>query len=510
MVYRDDGPRRPGLPLKLRDGIRPAAVLVPLVLALCWRLWLRGVYYGWEESDYGNLAMIRGVLDSGFRHFDMNHMPGYYGLSAMLLAVVGDTVVAARTVTLVGGMVAMTLSLVLTLRLAGPLAALLTGLLLAFQPEFALYSSSSLREPVYAAFILGMLLSLSRERMLWAGVCAAGAFLVRFDGMFIFTPLLIVHALGSGPRPRRVAQALIPLAGAILLWACYTWVDHGTPFFWSHSVGVNVETGLGEEADSPLAWVGRGAHVATALVAGLLPSRIGWGPWVGLFVVLATVPWRRHGLERTWVLLGLLMLGFWAAVGFIGQHNPDHNLYWKWLCPIIPVVLPLGVTGLLRLCRRLGRVPGSGLLLVVVLLALLGSARETRRQVELSVSLYKPQLDLALWVEAEIPEDLPLLLDNIPACWVDRRPHGRTLHSWFDVPGEGDPRAFSEWLRAERIGWVLWFVEDWTQAPKAAPFLAAGGRWQGQGVELIETRREDGYGWILYRVQRLDEGQEDG
>lgn len=489
---------------------RVGAIAVPMVLALIWRLYLRRVYYGWEESDYGNLAMIRGVLDGGFLHYDMNHMPGYYGLSAMLLAVVGDTVVAARTVTLTGGMVAMLLSLLLVQRLSGSLAALITGLLLAFQPEFSLYSSSSLREPIYACFILSMLYNLSRERTGWAGIFAAAAFLVRFDGMFIFTPLLLFHSLSSGPRLQRAVRALVPMVVVILLWSTYTWIDHDTPFFWSHSIGVNVETGLGDEAETTGQWLLSGVSVSAGLVADLLPSRIGWGPWIGLFVVLGTAPWRRHGLERTWVVLGLLMLSFWAAVGFIGQHSPDHNLYWKWLCPIIPVIVPLGVTGLLRLTRWIGAVPGTVLVGIALVASLVGGLKETRRQIDLSVQLYKPQLDLALWVEAEVPEDVPMLLDNIPACWIDRRHHGRTLHTWFDVPGEGDPAAFAAWLRAERVGWVLWFVEDWTQAPVVAPFLAAGGRWQGEGVELVETRREDGYGWILYRVQLLDEPPVDG
>ena len=32
-------------------------------------------FWGWEESDYGNLQMVRGVFDSGFCSYDMNHMP---------------------------------------------------------------------------------------------------------------------------------------------------------------------------------------------------------------------------------------------------------------------------------------------------------------------------------------------------------------------------------------------------------------------------------------------------
>ena len=53
-----------------------------LIAAAAWRLRLSGRFAGWEESDYGNLAMIQGVLDGGFLHYDMNHMPGYYALGA--------------------------------------------------------------------------------------------------------------------------------------------------------------------------------------------------------------------------------------------------------------------------------------------------------------------------------------------------------------------------------------------------------------------------------------------
>ena len=98
--------------------------------------------------------------------------------------------------------------------------------------------------------------------------------------------------------------------------------------------------------------------------------------------------------------------------------------------------------------------------------------------------------------------DVPLLVDNIPACWIDRRPHERRLVSWFDVPvSPGSDAEFASWLRDEGIPWVLWFREDWTQAPRIAPFLAEGGRVELFGVELVERGREDSYGWILYEVR---------
>ncbi|MFT5685462.1 MAG: hypothetical protein ACI8RZ_006413 [Myxococcota bacterium] len=479
--------------------MRRAHIVALSVLAgLLWRLWLAGRYAGWEESDYGNLAMVRGVLDGGFRHYDMNHMPGYYALGAVALAAVGDAVIAAKGVSLLGGLVALGIAVSLSHRLAGPLAAGLTGLLLVFQPEFALYAASSLREPVYAAAVLGMLLALSGERLMLAGLLAGGAFLIRMDGALALGPVLVVHALGMPGRAGRLLRSLAPLVLIIAAWSVYCRIDHGTFLFWSHSVSVNVETGLSAEAISPLDWWRAGLSVSGTLVGWMMPWRIGWGIWLGLILAVLTVPWRRHGLERSWVLLAILMTGVWAGIGLVGQHDPVHNLYWKWLCPIVPVVVPLGVAGLVRVSRRFG---GRVLLAVVLLQALGSGLKETHRQWALSESWYRPQLDIAQWIEAEIPEDVPLLIDNIPACWINRRPHARELVSWFDVPVvPGDEADFARWVTEADIGLVLWFREDWTQAPVIAPFLAEGGYWSQDGVSLTERGREDGYGWILYEV----------
>ncbi len=461
-----------------------------------------GRYYGWEESDYGNLAMVRGVLDGHFLHYDMNHMPGYYGLSAVVLSVVGDAVLAARAVSLAGGLVALLLAVALARRLSGGLAAAVVALLLVFQPEFALYAATSLREPLYAAYVLGCLLLLGRERLVLAGVVAGAAFLVRFDAAAILGLVMTVHALGRGPRLRRLLAVLAPLALTIATWSTYTWLDHGTPLFWQHAVSVNVETGLGAEAEGRLQWVGNGLSVVAALFARLLPSRIGWGPWLGLLATPLWVPWRRHGLARTSALLAAVMVGFWLSIGFVGQHSPDHNLYWKWLCPVVPVAVPVAVAGLQWLLGALPPRVGRVLLGLAIVQALFAGLLETRRQVERSAAWYGPQLHLAQWIEAEVPDDVPLLVDNIPACWIDRRPHERSLTSWFDVPvSPADPAAFAAWLHREGIGWVLWFREDWTQAPVVAPFLARGGDWSAGDVHLHEVAREDGYGWILFSVE---------
>jgi hypothetical protein len=485
----------------MRLGPGPAAAVIGLI----YRLWLMPRYAGWEESDYGNLAMVRGVLEGGFAHFDMNHMPGYYALAAAVLSIVGDTVLAARLTSLLAGVAALWLAVRLAEQLGGRQAAWWTGALLAFQPEFALYASSSLREPLYAAFVLGSLSCLVRERLGWAGLLAGFAFLVRMDGALALAPVLVWQGWQRGQSCRRWAWALGPLVGIIAAWSLYCWVDHGTAAFWSHSVQVNVETGLGGEAVSTLSWGLAGSEVAATLGAWVLPWRIGWGIWLGAVLGAGGMLLRGHGAQRTIALATVCALGVWLGIGFVGQHAPEHNLYWKWLCPVVPLIVPIGVVGMLRLADRLARLGGKtlGAVLVVACMVQAGAsyAQETRRQITLSESLYRPQLELAQWIEAEVPEGTGMILDNIPACWIRRHQNARPMTSWFDVPGSGSELDFAEWVRKEDVHYVLWFREEWTQAPRVAPFLAAGGRWHSGGVTLVEVAREDGYGWIFYALE---------
>lgn len=493
-------------PARVGPGRGLRALVIGAVLAgAAWRLGLMSVYAGWEESDYGNLAMIRGVLDGRFLHYDMNHLPGYYALGALVLAVVGDAVVAARLVSLVGGLVTLGLAVWIAGHLGGRRAAGIAAVALVLQPEFALYSATSLREPVYAAFALGAVVALMRERLALAGALAGAAFLVRFDGAVVLGPLLVLAAGGARPRLRRLIRALTPLGLAVIAWSAYCRYEFGTALFWQHTVQVNLDTGLGQEAPGRLEWAVAGARVSGSLLLELLPSRVGYALCALAAWALATAPWARHGPRRTFAAAGLVFPGFWLAVAFTAQHDPSHNLYWKWMFPVVPVVVVNGAVGASELWERARQRswarPAAAALGAALLWGLVAGLVETRRQIGLSDALYRPQLDLARWVEANVPESVPMVFDNIPACWLNRRQNGRAMTSWFDVPtAPGDARAFASWLRAERVGWVLWFREDWTQAPVVAPFLADGGIWEHEGLRLVERRREDQYGWILFEV----------
>ena len=126
---------------------------------------------------------------------------------------------------------------------------------------------------------------------------------------------------------------------------------------------------------------------------------------------------------------------------------------------------------------------------------------ESLRQIERSVQLYKPQLELAKKIENKAPDNTILLVDNIPACWINRQEHSKKLYSWFDVPMEvSEPARFAQWIRDNNVWAVLWFQEEWTMAPSKAPFLSEGQPWSYDGVTLYPKAREDGYGWIYYET----------
>ena len=425
--------------MELQLKQKNALLYVVLIAGCMWRLVLSFYYSGWEESDYGNLAMVYGVWESGFTHYDMNHMPGYYFFAALGLFFTDDTIVAATAASLLGGCLSFVGIVHLMRHHFGTLPALITATLLMIQPEFSLYSASSLREPVYTAFVVAALGALLRNNAVWYGTFGALAFSVRFEAPLFLVPIGLLY-LSSW---RKKATAMGILSGAIVLWMLYCSVVHDTAQFWSHAAAVNVETGLGAEQESTFGWAMAGAQVVWGLFTDVVPDRFGWPLWAMVWML----PWFLVGSRTAkilWVWM-LLMVGQWCAIAFVAQHEPQHNLYWKWFYPVTPFVAAVG--GLV-VPRVLGwATPRHWPVVGVILYTLWVQSIETHRQFRLSERLYKPQVELGRWIEENVADSTPLLLDNIPACWIGRKPHEYTLHSWFDVPVFNTEQELLQWLQ---------------------------------------------------------------
>jgi hypothetical protein len=461
--------------------------------------------------------MVKGVVDHGFVKYDMNHLPMYYFLSALVMAVVGNAAFSAVSVSMAAGVLTVVLGFLLSDRIAGRRVAWTVGILLVFQPELALYSASSLREPVYAAALLGALLALTHERLMLASILAGMAFLTRMDALLILSPVLALHALGKPQRLSRLARALAPLMLLVLGWSLYCrWhPEYQTFAFWSHSVAVNLETGGAQAGQGFGAWLGGGFGVVAGLVFKVLSGRMGIGVWLALVFGFATTPWFRHSARRTVATCGVLLLGFWLATGFLAQHEVGHNLYWKWLHGPLPVLFIVAVPMLWAAVDRLGPLLGvAGARIVLGLLlvqSFLQMGHQTQLQLRQSAKVNRPQLELAQWIENETAENAVLVLDNIPERWLSRRDHSRHFLSWMDLsecPIDGgacevSPLALGNIFFSQGVSYVLWFKEAWTMGPVAAPYLGGGDEIDLGQVKLRPLRQDrldEVDGWVFYEV----------
>ena len=209
---------------------------------------------------------------------------------------------------------------------------------------------------------------------------------------------------------------------------------------------MNVETGLSAEATSNWLWCQNGCRVVLGLVWFVLPQHIGW--FVVLGWLITPFVWRDSTrILFVWVW-GLLMLGTWLGIAFVAQHEIHHNLYWKWMLPFVPIVTMTSVFTWGRILPMWGMFVGC-------LVTIWTQGIELQRQFELSARIYQPQVELAQWIESEIPATESMILDNVPACWIRRQPQNYQMHSWFDLPIFQTPEDLIQWSFDNEVYWVL-------------------------------------------------------
>ncbi len=484
-------------------------VVVVLVLACVVRLWLAPRYYGWEEGDYGNVMMAREVLDSGFTWFRPSHMPGWYALAALARLLGGEPRTSALALTMLFSVSSVGAGAWLARRLAGSGAGWLVGCWLALQPEMALYGASTLRSPVYTSLGLLGLVLLLRGRRDGGFLLTAAAFLTRMEGFFVFyLPAAWAWARERGAGVRSLVLPAAILAGVVIGWQVYITVGHGeTGPFWSGPMGQN-QTGHDTQAQ----WIKSGLTSSWLLLTWTLPRKVGW-ICVLLAAIGALAVLRGQGRPGSRAVLGyaVFSLGFWLAEGFLAHHDPNHNLYWVWMLPAVPPLVLMAGIGWSWIDDRLAGLPRAVRVLALgltIAAALPAFAHEGRYQMRRSEAWYRPQLELSHWLEQNARADAGMVLGSIPEVWIQRKAHPFRVSAWWFIPQrlKHEPaERFGAFLVDERIDYVMWFAEEWTEAPAIAPYLADGVAVTVGPATLVPVDREDGYGWILYVVERPGE-----
>ncbi len=498
--------------MELLHAMRGRKVLVGFTIAaFVSRVLLALRFHGWEEDDYGNLARSFAVASEGLGELTVSHLPLYYVVNAVLIRVFGHAEVVCVATSLVCGVAALALAMDLARRMAGPRAEVLVGAVLLVQGEFALYSSTSLREPMYSALALLGLWWLVRGFTTRSGAAMAATMLVRADAMVTFWPAWMLLSLPrKRDRIRGFLGGLACLLAVVLGWSLWSRPETGSWLFFAPQLYANLTFGGLDEQITLADFLRNGFDVCSGLLLVVLPAKFGWPLLIAAFWTLLLVLRRRlwdPGVVAA-TLFGALSLGFWFGCGFAFQHGIEHNLYWKWLFASVPFVTLVAVVGLLDLVERLdarfGPTPGRALVALTLLWFAVCAAIDIRFQVDRADEWYLPQVQLAQWIEAEVPPGTAIILDNVPRSYVNRRDHGYRLLSWFDleeVNPYGTRDGFDGILEIQDVRYVLWFRETWTRASTVAPFLGDDEVVDLPTHRLVPLRHDDAYGWAFYEVE---------
>ncbi len=510
------------------------------VLAAAYRAWLARIFWGHEEEDWANLIHIDRIahsLRSGTAFgenfvelIDLEHMPLFTWLCGSSAALVGDAQLGAGCITILMGAITVGLVTWIGWRWLSPAAGIIAGLLVTFQPEAALYASSPLRESTYHALMLGGVALVGTRRFGLATLLLALAFLCRFNIAFSILPALLLWGLlqwRETPAEQRrdiIRGPMLTVAAVLLVvlaWAAFyrSHSDSGSWVFWGGVVDKNAGRAVLDLAPNE-----RIEAIGLALggvFTAVLPRHFGWLASVlavlGL-VRLKQMPGSDIQAARWLRLAGLSTLALFAITAVVSAYPPDHNLYWKWLCPSVPYLALFAAHAAVQLLTQLrqrepfGRNAALAAALVLALSTAWDYSNQTRHQVGLSEEYAGTQVRLARWVEDDWPAGTAVLtaFGEIAHLYLSSRPSAPRAFDWLQHAPRDDRGALGAWLEANRVGLLLWYHEEWTGASDVAGFLAERTILRLTPTVLVEPiarvdlpdgDRPDGAGFTVYQVR---------
>lgn len=301
-----------------------------------------------DMADSGDpLAPYRGA------HAWLLKPPLVLWLSALSIAALGPTSLAATLVPRLFGLALAALTFLLARRLYDPASAWWATVVVTINSVFIQYTTTlRMDSALTAGIVLAMLGWLDRDRP-WgpAAFCGGLTLGVLAKGPAGLAPLALaaLHGLleGRAPRhPRRWLAAAVLLAPA-LLWYAWLWRAHGAEAF--------------AELAADATHGGAGGMLeqlrSAAWSYGLRPLLRDWywAPFVagGALLALREAGARATPDRRRRARAGLILAWAGGTVA-IATLKPDHDL--RYLYPALPAIALLGGLGLARLTRA--RVPG--------------------------------------------------------------------------------------------------------------------------------------------------------
>ena len=372
------------------------AVQVALLLAVATRTWFAFADHSvfWPDEIYQSiepahrLAFGYGLLPWEFRDGARSWaFPALLALPLRVLALFGvksalGYVVVARLVMVALAVWGVGVGVEYARRLGGKSAALIAAFALAVFPPLLVYSHRTLQESASVPLVLVtplLLLDRSRKAAVWAGLAIGLATLLRFQCALVagvFAVALIVQRREGQLTAYIRAGAAVAAAGGLLDW--FTW---GRPF---HSFITYVQFNLIRSGASTF-----GVSPPDYFLKTLWTSS-------GVMVLPIAVGFLVAGVRARAAALAVLL--------FIGLHSAIPHKEFRFILPVLPLMLSLGAVGLVRLAERKQPAP-LWIPAALALLLTLGFAKSARgaRYQDLGQYLGTPRASDSVWDTEEEP-----------------------------------------------------------------------------------------------------------
>ena len=316
-----------------------------LVLAAPIRLWAavsdQGMF--WPDEIYQSLeqahrfAFGNGLIPWEFEQGARSWLfPGLIGLLWKLASALGvhqplTLVILAKVVVVIAGLVGIAAAMRLAEKFSGTTGALLAGALAASFPAMVVYGARCMTETVSGPLIIGaavLLLEPGTRRARIAGALAASAVFFRYQNGIVVVGLLAL--LFAQKRKTDAIQFGVVAAIVGLLGGALDWITWGRPF---HAFIEYLQFNLVEGKASKWGTSAPGFYLDVA--------------WTSTGPALALIP---LGLAAIWTRARGLVL---ISIAYVVAHSLIPHKEYRFLMPIMPLVMGLAGAGLARIYAEL-------------------------------------------------------------------------------------------------------------------------------------------------------------
>lgn len=447
---------------------------IMLLAAVAVRIYISTIFYGQSSDEYCNISLISNTFVSGFKSYPNLFMWFYYFISALLLFIIPDGLIAAKVVSISFGISSMLIVYFLAKKIFNRRIAFLSLLLLLINPEFNLIGSVPLKEPVYTFFVI-LSLFLLVNRRIFAGAFIVGmSFLTRAEGLLIIMPAYLVSLLKT--RKKSLFKiSLILIIFILFVLFMNIWVPK--PFCYiKNTLDIHEEEQIVSLKFQYISIMELIKRIFVTIVKTCWYVFDIIGPCIIFIVpgIYSALTIKDRDKVSKFFIYFIFYISFWLAYIFwYGQLIYNFHRYLYALIPFAAILISAGFFKLYE--HRKWRYLIVTLFIVSVFSGYYTYYLDPGRQYIRISKDNKVLIEASRWIEKNIKQDWGhgLLIDGIPCFYMYRKSHKFRIVFWSQSHGmitPDDKESLGEFLDNCKIKYVIW-QNDNLPAERLAPYL---------------------------------------